>query len=328
LNRFLLSLNKFFSIRRKQMAENGAVYMPDPWAALAAQHSDIRREGSVERGEIRYDVATRTGDIRRETAEGISEVRYDVATRSADNRYDNAVGQSNIRREQALGFGDVKYSIAEHSESTNRDILTTGHNNQVKIDEAADIIQQRATDFYLAGQARDFDNSRDLAALRAQVDMANQKLSTEILLATEKTAAASALESARLGTAVALESARLGTAVALGQSQISKEIAESKYDTSKQIAYENEKTRDLINSLKNDELNRLLIERNTDLNGCRQDYWGARDGLFNAQFAALSSQVNSQTNALNSQLSEARQGMVNFGSMRNVGQDSTNNNVR
>ncbi len=271
------------------------VYVPDPWAALSAQHSDIRREGSVERGEIRYD----------------------VATRAADNRYANAVGQADIRREGAVGVGEVKYAIAEHSEATNRDVLNVGHNTAVKVDEAADKIQQRATDFYIAGQARDFDNSRDLAALRAQIDMANQKLSTEILLATEKTA-----------TAQALESARLGAAVALGQSQISKEIAESKYDLSKQVAYENEKTRDLINSLKNDELNRLLIERNTDLNHCRHDYWGARDGLFNSQFAALSSQVNSQLNALNSQIAETRQGMVNFGTMAGVGQSSTSNAVR
>jgi hypothetical protein len=260
------------------------VYVPDPWSMLAGQHSDIRREGSVERGEIRYD----------------------VATRAADNRYANAVGQ-----------GEIKYAIAEHSESTNRDILTTGFNTSVKVDEAADKIQQRAADFYIASQARDFDNSRDLAALRASQDLAAQKLSTEILLATEKTA-----------TAQALESARLGAAVALGQSQISKEIAESKYDLSKQVAYENEKTRDLINSLKNDELNRLLIERNTDINSLRGDYWGVRDGLFNSQFAALSSQVNSQLNSLNSQIAETRQGMVNFGTMAGVGQSSTSNAVR
>jgi hypothetical protein len=276
------------------MAENN-VYMPDPWAALAAQHSDIRREGSVERGEIRYD----------------------IATRNADNRFANAVGQAEIRREVAQGFGDVKYSIAEHSESTNRDILTTGYHNQIKTDEAADKIQQQATDFYIAGQARDFDQSRDLSALKAQQDMVAQKLSTEILLSSERAA-----------TAAALESAKVAAAVALGQSQLSKEIAESKYDTSKQIAYENEKTRDLINSLKNDELNRLLIERNTDLTHCRHDYWGARDGLFNSQFAALSSQLNSQVNALNSQLAETRQGMVNFGTMAGVGQSSTSNNVR
>ena len=271
------------------------IYMPDPWAALSAQHSDIRREGSVERGEIRYDVAAKASDVR------------------------NAVvlGDSDIRREQAVGFGDTKYAIAASSEDTNRDVLTSGFNTNVKVDEAADKIQQRAADFFIAGQARDFDQSRDLAALRALSDLSAQKISSEILLATEKAA-----------TATALESARLGTAIALGQSQISKEVAESKYDLSKQVAYENEKTRDLINSLKNDELNRLLIERNTDLNGCRQDYWGVRDGLLNNQFAALTSQVNSQLNALNSQIAETRQGMVNFGTMAGVGQSSTSNAVR
>ncbi len=271
------------------------VYVPDPWAMLAGQHSDIRREGSVERGEIRYD----------------------VATRAADNRYANAVGQADIRREGAVGVGEIKYAIAEHSEATNRDVLTSGFNTNVKVDEAADKIQQRQADFYIASQARDFDQSRDLAALRATQDLAAQKLSSEILLATEKTA-----------TAAALESAKVAAAVALGQSQLSKEIAESKFELSKQVGYENEKTRDLINSLKNDELNRLLIERNTDLQHCRHDYWGARDGLFNSQFAALSSQVNSQLNALNSQIAETRQGMVNFGTMAGVGQSSTSNAVR
>ncbi len=228
-----------------------------------------------------------------------------------------AAQHSDIRREQAVGFDSVRYAIAEHSEDTNRDILTTSANTAVKVDEAADKIQQRAADFFIAGQARDFDNARDLAALKATTDLAAQKLSTEILLSSERNA-----------TATALESAKVAAAVALGQSQLSKEIAESKYDTSKQIAYENERTRDLINGLKNDELNRILIERNTDLTSLRHDYWGARDGLFNTQFAALSSQLNSQVNALNSQLAETRQGMVNFGTMRNVGQDSTNNQVR
>lgn len=209
---------------------------------------------------------------------------------------------ADVRREQAVGFGDVKYSIGVASEDTNRDVLTSGYHTQVKVDEAADKIQQRATDFYIAGQARDFDNSRDLAALRAAIDLSNQKLSTEILLSSERSA-----------SAAALESARLGTAVALGQSQLSKEIAA-----------EGGATRDLINSLKNDELNRLLIERNTDINHFRHGYWDALGGASNAQFAA----VNSQLNAFQSQLQETRQGMVNFGTMAGVGQSSTSNNVR
>lgn len=224
---------------------------------------------------------------------------------------------SDIRQEDSKGFGDVKYAVATGNDFLNREVLKSNHDTSTKIDEAADKIQQRAVDFYIASQARDFDTSRDLSALRAQIDMANQKLSTEILLATDKAAAATALESAKVAAAVAL-----------GQSQISKEIAESKYETSRQISSENEKTRDLINSLKNDELNRILIERNTDLQHSRHDYWGARDGLFNSQFAALSSQVNSQFNALNSQVAETRQGMVNFGTMAGVGQSSTSNAVR
>lgn len=219
---------------------------------------------------------------------------------------------ADIRREQAVGFGDVKYSVAASSESTNRDILTTGHNNQVKIDEAADKIQQRATDFYLSAQARDFDNSRDLAALRAQMDLSAQKLSTEILLSTEKTAAA---------TALATE--KVASAVALGQANLAKDIAESKYLTSKQISDDGEKTRALINDLKNSDLNRMLVERNSDVNYYRSEACRWEGVYGNGQFAALASQIN----ALNSNLSETRQGLYNFGTMAGVGQSSTSNQV-
>jgi hypothetical protein len=246
----------FFSLRRKQMADT--IYAPDPWAALSAQHSDIRRE-------------------------------------------------------QAVGFDAVRYAVATGNDALNREVLTSSHNVSEKVDEAADKIQQRAADFYIAAQARDFDNSRDLAALRAQTDLASQKLSTEILLSTEKAA-----------TATALESAKVASAVALGQSQLSKEIAESKYDLAREIANEGDATRALIQSLKNDELNRLLIERNTDINHFRNGYWDAVGAANNAQFASVASQLN----AFQSQLQETRQGMVNFGTMAGVGQSSTSNNVR
>ncbi len=220
---------------------------------------------------------------------------------------------SDIRREQAVGFGKVQYAIAEHSEATNRDILQTGAVTAVKVDEAADKIQQRAADFFIAGQARDFDNARDLAALKATTDLAAQKLSTEILLSSERAA-----------TATALESAKVAAAVALGQSQLSREIAESKYDLAREISNEGDATRALIQSLKNDELNRLLIERNTDVNHFRHGYWDAVGSANNAQFASVASQLN----AFQSQLQETRQGMVNFGTMAGVGQSSTSNNVR
>jgi hypothetical protein len=156
---------------------------------------------------------------------------------------------------------------------------------------------------------------RDLSDLKATVLMANQKTAGDIALAAERAVGATALAQAQTGKEI-LES-RL-------------EITNLSRDLARQIGAENEKTRDLIQALKNDELNRILIERNTDLTHCRHDYWGARDGLFNSQFAALSSQVNSQLNALNSQVAETRQGLVNFGTMAgNAGQQSsTSNQVR
>lgn len=83
-------------------------------------------------------------------------------------------------------------------------------------------------------------------------------------------------------------------------------------------------TRRLINELKVQDLNRALIERNTELVSERDRgyFWQGQFG--NAQFAQLTSQVN----ALNSQMTETRQGMVNFGTMAGVGQSSTSNNVR
>jgi len=210
------------------MAENN-VYMPDPWAALASQHADIRKE-------------------------------------------------------QAIGFGDTKYQIAATSESTNRDILTTGYQNQIKIDEATDKMQQQATDYFIAEQNRDYATGVELAKIAA--------------------------------TQVA------GFADLADRISTSSEINALK--TQLTVKEDGELTRTLINNLKTDELNRLLIERNTDVNHFRHGYWDALGTASNAQFASVASQLN----AFQSQLAETRQGMVNFGTMAGVGQSSTNNQVR
>lgn len=191
---------------------------------------------------------------------------------------------ADIRREQAVGFGETKYEIAASSETTNRDILTTGHNNQVKVDEAADKIQQQATDFYIAGQARDYGAAVEIA----------------------KIAAAQATGFADLADRISTYS----------------EINALK--TQRYVSEDGEKTRTLINDLKTQDLNRQLIERNSDINFYRNDVnrW---EGLYgNGQFAALASQIN----ALQSNLAETRQGLYNFGTMAGVGQSSTQNQVR
>jgi GTP:adenosylcobinamide-phosphate guanylyltransferase len=93
--------------------------------------------------------------------------------------------------------------------------------------------------------------------------------------------------------------------------------------TQKYISEDGEKTRGLINDLKYQDLNRALIERNTEL--VEERHHGRRwfDNYNQAQWTAL----NSQVQALNSQFADARQGMVNFGTMAGVGQTSTQNQV-
>jgi hypothetical protein len=204
----------------------------------------------------------------------------------SDLRREYTVDHSDIRREQAVGFGDVKFAIAEHSEETNRDILQTGANTAVKVDEAADKIQQRAADFFIAEQTRDYLSGVELAKIAATQVAGFADIADRVVTSAEINALKTQLT----------------------------------------VKEDGEITRGLINNLKNDELNRLLIERNTDVNHFRHGYWDALGAATNAQFASVASNLN----AFQSQLAETRQGMVNFGTMAgNAGQQSsTSNQVR
>ena len=89
------------------------------------------------------------------------------------------------------------------------------------------------------------------------------------------------------------------------------------------ISADGEKTRLLITDLKNQDLNRMLIERNAEIVDERHHARHWRSHYDQAQFAALQSQFQ----AFGSQLSDARNSMVNFGTQLGVGQRSTSNNV-
>jgi len=102
------------------------------------------------------------------------------------------------------------------------------------------------------------------------------------------------------------------------------ELAKQSTYLSDKIDGQAEKTRELINRLQDDDLNRRLVERNTELVAALDDGRHWRRHYDNGQWNALSSQLN----AFQSQLQETRQGMVNFGTMAGVGQTSTSNNVR
>ena len=102
------------------------------------------------------------------------------------------------------------------------------------------------------------------------------------------------------------------------------ELAKQSVYISDKIDNQSERTRELINDLKNADLNRYLIERTSELVELRGEgrFW---HGNFNqAQFAS----VHNQMQNLGSQLQEARQGTVNFGTMSgNAGRNTSTNNV-
>lgn len=102
------------------------------------------------------------------------------------------------------------------------------------------------------------------------------------------------------------------------------ELAKQSTYLSDKIDGQAEKTRDLINRLRDDDYGRRLIERNTELVAALDDGRHWHRHADQGQWQAL----NSQLQAFQSQLQETRQGMVNFGTMAGVGQTSTSNNVR
>lgn len=93
---------------------------------------------------------------------------------------------------------------------------------------------------------------------------------------------------------------------------------------SDKIGSDGDKTRALIVANNDAMLNRLLIERNSDLASWRHSHGRVHDNLGQAQWQGVANQMA----AFQSQLQETRQGMVNFGTMAGVGQSSTSNNVR
>lgn len=89
---------------------------------------------------------------------------------------------------------------------------------------------------------------------------------------------------------------------------------------------EGDSTRALINSIREGDQNRMLIERNTELVGALEHGRHWRGRYYDGQFQGLASSMQN----FQSQLAETRQGLVNFGTMTGAAgqQTSTSNNVR
>lgn len=222
-----------------------------------------------------------------------------------------------MKLESAKQFGDVKEEIAKiGTESIKEGLKSTSdirmegvsHTNEIikenlkSIGSEADRLSGQQSAYYIASQSEANAVARDVAAQKASTDAMFASLVTAVQTTSEKTAAAAALESAKTAQMLALGHAAL----------------------SKDIYQEGSETRRLLNELKVADLNRQLIERNSELSEHRHEARHWRGNFDQAQYQGLSSQLQ----ALNSQFSETRQGMVNFGTMAGVGQTSTANNVR
>jgi hypothetical protein len=209
----------------------------------------------------------------------------------------------------ASQHSDIRREAAEHTNEIVKEGLKGDYNTQASIKDARFDVNGRigdATSRITMDVDRNadrldnrfFDVARDTQDIRAQVVAQQQQI------------AAGFTNSAKDAEINALRT----------QVELSKQTTY----LSDKIDDGNERTRALLVDFRDRELNRLLIERNAEIVDERHHgrFW--RGNFDNAQYAALTSQLN----AFQSQLQETRQGMVNFGTMAGVGQTSTSNNVR
>lgn len=209
---------------------------------------------------------------------------------------------SDIRREAAEHTNEIIKEGIKESFNIRGDVKDARFDVSERVGNQGDRIVDRVEEGKDALMARTWDLGRDTQDIRAQIISQQQQLVAGFL-GVSKDAEINALKT-----------------------QI--ELAKQTTYLSDKIDAGNEKTVALINSLKEADLSRMLIERNAELVEERESrrHWKhhAEQNQFAGQWAALQSQVQ----AFASQLQETRQGMVNFGTMAGVGQTSTSNNVR
>ena len=274
---------------------------------------DIRREGAEHASEIRYDVATRAGDIRHELSDGFGQTRYNIAERTGDIRRELADVKDVLNDSIRVEGGDTRFQSAKETAEIVKEGLKGTHITDLSIKD---------TRYDLASRVENAADRSDRALSELRGNVADRFYSVGRDLA-----------QIHQGQATLSKDVELNALKGVIEGQKNTQYLADK------IAMEAEKTRDLLNDHKYHDLNRSLVERNTALVNCEQDshryrdrYWDSRweqnQNQFGAQFAAMQNQLQSMNQNFNSQLSETRQGMVNFGTMAGVGQTSSANNVR
>ena len=205
-----------------------------------------------------------------------------------NNQSDNIERDLNsFRREAAKDFNDVDGAVRDNA-----------YNNLNAVKDARFEINSRVIAAQMNADDRFFALGRDTQDVRAQVTAVGYQV--------------------RDGFAAAAKDAEINALKT--QLDASKNAAEIKTA----ITAEGDATRALINRLRDDDLNRALVERNTELVAALDDGRRWRGRWDDGQYQSLLSQLQ----AFQSQLTTSKQDMINFGLMAGVGQSSTNNQVR
>jgi len=214
------------------------------------------------------------GSLRREEEHNFGTLRREITTDTSDVRRELASDASNIRNEAALNTSDIIKEGLKESFSIRGDVKDTRYDINTRINDSS-ALQLTAT----------HQVSRDVVDNKIQITSLGYQV-RDGFVAASKDMEINALKS-----------------------QI--EIAKQTTYLSDKIDNDGEKTRDLISSLKETELNRKLIERNSELVEARHDgHWTA---------------IQNQLAAFGSSLQETRQGVTNFGSMTGSATSSSNN---
>jgi hypothetical protein len=207
---------------------------------------------------------------------------------------------NNYPEATTAALSDIRREGAEHTNEIVKEGLKGDYATQGAIKDTRFDVNSRLSTLSTEVANRFFDVGRDTQDIRAQIISAQQGMVAGFLGA-QKDAEINALKT---------------------QVELSKQ---STYLSDK-IDAGNSKTQDLINSLKEHDLNRALIERNAELVGALEHGRHWRGRYYDGQFQSLASNMQN----FQSQLSETRQGLVNFGTMSGGAgqQTSTSNNVR
>ena len=192
---------------------------------------------------------------------------------------------------------DIRREAVEHTNEIVKEGLKGDYATQSKINDLERATSQQIDAFEDVTNNNFMTVSRDTADVRAQLISTQQQMVAGFA-----------------GAAKDAEINALKTQVAIQQ--------QSTYLSDK-IDNQAEQTRALINDLKTQDLNRMLIERNAEIVEERGERRHWRHAADQGQWAALQSQIQ----AFGSQLSDARNSMVNFGTQLGVGQRATSNNV-